>query len=141
MGRPRSWTDDQLRTAVAVSSTFKEVVAQRSWTNEQLEEAVEKASSLHGVFAELGLAVGGTQWVVIRQLIRELGLSTAHWDRPLSGRGATGTPRWTDDDLRRLVPDCRSLAELLRRLGFEAVAGPRRGSRLGSRPWNSTRLT
>lgn len=167
MGRPPSWNDDQLRAAVAVSTSMKEVVARlravaggaghravsvrievldldtshfgiraaegrppastgprsrrRRWSDEDLTQAVAGATSLYGVFQALGLVVGGHQWLVIRSRIDELGLETSHWRRPLHRSRPPTT--WTDEDLVRELPGCRSVAELLRRLGAPDTSG------------------
>jgi hypothetical protein len=124
--RPRSWTDADLRTAVATSDSIAAVVRalhlrkgggsyvtvrsaverleldtshfraadtrtargtdRRSWTDQDLEVAVAGASSLNGVFAALGLQVGGYQWLQVRGRILRLGLSTVHWRSPLAQR-------------------------------------------------------
>ncbi|MBW3662232.1 MAG: HNH endonuclease [Actinobacteria bacterium] len=150
MPRPRSWTDDQLRDAVATSTTYREVVLRlglapsgyafsavrgraaqlelddshlavtASWTDADLREAVTRAKSLNQVFANLGLQVGGSQWLTIRERINELRLDTSHFEvgvlapRPRRGRRRS----WTDDDLRRAVDGARSIAEIQRRLGL-----------------------
>lgn len=160
MGRRRTWTDDQLRAAVAASTTFTEVMRRlglskgggsfqtvrnraelldldtdhfhpeatrtrqradggtpdrRRWTDEDLAEAVADADSLKGVFDRMGLRIGGSQWQLLRQLILERDLDTQHWKRPLGSR-AGRSRSWTDDDLRRVVPESRTYAEVLRRL-------------------------
>ena len=55
----------------------------RSWTDDDLRAAVADARSLHAVFLQLGLAVGGSQWVRLRDRILELDLDTSHWAHPL----------------------------------------------------------
>jgi hypothetical protein len=126
VARPRTWTDDDLRVAVAEADTIAAVVRalrlrrgggtyltvrsaierleldtshfhratdtrarhtdRRSWTDQDLEVAVAGASSLNGVFAGLGLQVGGYQWLQVRARILRLGLSTVHWRSPLEQR-------------------------------------------------------
>jgi 5-methylcytosine-specific restriction endonuclease McrA len=161
VGRPRSWTDEQLRTAVVASTSMKDVVdrlrqvagaasfraarvrvevldldtshfgpgttevpsageqphQRRRWTEDDLRQAVAAAGSLHGVFAELGLVPGGSQWLAVRQMIGDLRLDTSHWARPLGKNGHATPHTWSDEDLRRIVPACRSYAEVMRRLG------------------------
>lgn len=65
MGRPRSWTDDQLREAVAASRTFKEV------------------------HERLGLKHGGGTHSAVRLRIADLGVDTSHFEP----RRRTATPR------------------------------------------------
>lgn len=65
MGRPRSWTDAQLRQAVAASTTFKEVHQQ------------------------LGLKQGGGSHSAVRLRIAELGLDISHFEP----RRRTANPR------------------------------------------------
>jgi 5-methylcytosine-specific restriction endonuclease McrA len=177
MARRRTWTDDQLHTAVAASTSMKEVVERlraaagaagyraarirvevldldtshfgrpadlraigngdkarrqppsRRWSDDDLAAAVRQARSLKGVFDVLELTVGGTQWHVLRATIQERGLDTSHWQRPVEGP-ARPDP-WSDDDLRRLVPSCRSYAELMRRLGLPPTG--RRQTRIRDR--------
>lgn len=108
MPRKRSWTDEQLREAVAASETYKEVQER------------------------LGLR---SNHVAIRVRIAELGLDTEHLDAARRRRRAArarelraGAPRksrgrrppsrrWDPDELREAVRGARSYAEVLRRLG------------------------
>lgn len=161
MGRPPSWTDDQLRAAVAASTSMKEVVERlraeagaashrsvairvevlqlptehfaagaargdppspphertirRRWSDEELADAVRASTSLNGVFDALGLVPGGSQWQLVRALVLELGLDTAHWRRPLRPDRPAAT--WSDAALRAAVPTARSYTDLLRKLG------------------------
>jgi hypothetical protein len=96
----------------------------RSYTDAELRDAVAAAGSLKGVFDELGLEVGGGQWVAIRQLILERGWSTQHWRRPLgSAAGDSGEvtrfrAALAAADLPVLVARARSRADVIRALGF-----------------------
>ena len=153
--RPRSWTDEQLRVAVAGSTRLIDVLRalglsiggasleavrnriielaldcshmerpprspkwdrtpeevrtsassaeRRGWTDEELRAAVARSRSIRGVLVELGLKVGGSQYVAIRRHIDRLGLDTAHF----TGQG------WTAG-LQRPVPrPARPLADVL----------------------------
>lgn len=128
MGRPRSWTDDQLRDAVARSDTLLEVLERlglprggaslvpvrnrmrqlgldpprpnllrsakwtvdpstlstakprgRKWSDEDLAWAVATCFSMAQVIGALGLKVGGSVYLTLRERITELGLDTSHW--------------------------------------------------------------
>lgn len=98
----------------------------RRFSEEDLQAAVGTATSLHGVFRELGLQVGGGQWMAIRQLIVERGWSTSHWRSPLrrGGRRPEGDvarfrAALDEADLATLVAEARSRADVIRVLGFE----------------------
>lgn len=173
MARRRSWTDDDLLTALDGATSISEVVRRlrrahggaafvtvrsrieqleldvptsrgasrssdpsrelsrvtagsRRWTDAQLAEAVSQAGSLKQVFDLLGLAVGGSQWEVLRARIKALGLDTSHWRHPLcSARGHSlqGCIRvLAAQDLGSLAASCSSRAELLRRLELPVTA-------------------
>jgi hypothetical protein len=127
--RPRSWTDDQLRTAVAGSTRLVDVLSKlgvtkggaglqavrnrilqlgldvshmqgsvrspawradpetirtageqrRTWSVEDLQRAVRQARSIAGVLRALNLQVGGSQYLLIKQHIADLGLDTSHF--------------------------------------------------------------
>jgi hypothetical protein len=97
MGRPRTWTDDELIRAVAASR------------------------SLRAVFLELGLSVGGASWVAMQDHILRLGLDTSHWRRDLRAGGSVREPLpdWTKDQLLQAYADARSVADVMRRLGLD----------------------
>ena len=53
---------------------------QRSWTDEQLSSAVAQSMNMKQVVAALGLSPKGAgNWATIRRHIDRLGLSTSHW--------------------------------------------------------------
>jgi hypothetical protein len=58
----------------------------RSWTDEDLRAAVAASRSLRGVLVHLNLKVGGGQYVALRRHIARRGLSTEHF----TGQGWTG---------------------------------------------------
>jgi hypothetical protein len=95
----------------------------RSFTDDDLRQAVAAATSLHGVFALLEIRVGGSQWSTVRALILERGWSTAHWHRPLARRrapsreGAAFRAALRRADLGELARHARNRAELIRELG------------------------
>jgi len=98
----------------------------RRWSDDDLRGAVAATSSLNGVFAHLGLSVGGSQWQVIRARIRELGCDTGHWGLPLAPQpartfhGAVNVLRHADLD--DLLQCCTSRAEILRKVGLQPGA-------------------
>ena len=101
MPRPRTWTDDDLREAVAASSTWREVSRR------------------------LGLRAGGRSHQQLQQHVARLGLNTSHLPAMIDGR--VRPPRaWTDDDLRDAVRESVSIAGLLRRLGYQPSGGMHR---------------
>lgn len=111
MGRPRSWTDEQLREAVAASGTFKEV------------------------HERLGLKHGGGSHSAVRLRVAELGLDTSHFEprrrtatprRPPGQRGSPGPRSYLQrigpGELAEAAAVSTSLREALDRLGV-AVNG------------------
>jgi hypothetical protein len=94
MGRPRSWTDDDLRSAVAAASSWSEVRRR------------------------LGLRGGGGAGLAgLRLRAAKLELDTAHLPTARSGHR-----RWTDEQLTEAVAAADSLNEVFRLLGL-AVGG------------------
>jgi hypothetical protein len=107
MGRARSWTDAQLREAVAASTTFKEV------------------------HARLGLKPGGGSHSAVRLRIAELGLDVSHFEprrrtatprRPPSGQASPPRGAYLDridpHALSRAVAASRSIRQTLGHLGI-----------------------
>jgi hypothetical protein len=112
MSRPRSWTDDDLRRAVAVASSWK------------------------GVTRALGLFPGTRAILATRTRGRELGLDTSHFlprgrapPRPepvvvqgtpaeRRARARAASRRWSDDELRAAVAASMSWAGVHRALGL-----------------------
>lgn len=110
MGRPRSWTDEQLREAVASSASITEVLR------------------------KLGLAKGGATVAVVRKRMLQLGLDAPHIRRRVTSSAwdvdpstlSTSKPRgrtWSDADLARAVAGSCSLAGVHRRLGLKIGGG------------------
>ncbi|MFN2555282.1 MAG: HNH endonuclease signature motif containing protein [Nitriliruptorales bacterium] len=120
MPRPRSWTDDDLRRAVAEAATYSHVLEC------------------------LGLKRGGDSHISVRVRIAELGLDDSHLRLDLraqktarerkrrSGaeRLSPGRPTrrrsWSDEQLADAVAASRSYAEALRRLGLKPGGHPYR---------------
>ena len=95
--------------------------APRSWSDDDLRAAVATSDSFHQIFAHLGLEVGGSQWQVVKERVDELGLDTSHFHPRSRGR-----PRmWTDDDLREAVASSASIAGVLRVIGVSGGAARR----------------
>lgn len=107
MGRRRSWTDEQLRAAVAASTTFKEV------------------------HARLGLKPSGGSYSAVRIRVAELELDVSHFEprrrtakpRRPPGQAAGGSrgsviERIAPQDLRAAVEASQSIRETLGRLGI-----------------------
>jgi hypothetical protein len=100
--RPRSWSDDDLRAAVAGASSIAEVVRR------------------------LRLGHGGAAYLTVRTRMEQLGFGllgdTAARGRTLQigagGDGARSVRRWSDEDLARAVASARSLADTFRLLGL-----------------------
>ncbi len=99
-------------------------VAARSWSDGELRHAVARSTCLAQVFAALGLSVGGRSWRGLRGHIQRLGLDTEHWDRPVGGQPRARPPVVIDDaELKRVLPSVQSRAELARALGLDPVSG------------------
>lgn len=105
MARPRRWTDEQLRAAVAASATWCEVMDR------------------------LGLVKGGGSLSAIRRRVVHLRIEAPHLYRGSASewhldpeRVPTSPPRgyrtWDDDDLEAAVAAGRSVAGVIRALGL-----------------------
>src|SRR4051794_37763232 len=101
MPRPRTWTDDELRTAVAASRTLNEICRR------------------------LGLTAGGATQTSLRRHITRLGIDTTHLPMMVEGR-PRARRSWTDDDLRQAVRESSSMAAVMRRLGYQPSGGMHR---------------
>jgi len=107
--RKRTWTDVQLRAAIANSTNFREVadelrvyspdslrrraaklgidishfvprrLRQRRWTNADLRTAVRGARSISDVLRALGLVPAGGNYDHVQRTIAALGLDTSHF--------------------------------------------------------------
>jgi hypothetical protein len=94
MGRPRTWTDEQLRAAVAASKSYAEVMRR------------------------LGLAHGGDGHYGLKRAIADLGCDVSHF----LTRQTVRYP-WTEDAVRAACIDAPSRVEVLSRMGFEPIKG------------------
>lgn len=91
---PRTWTDDDLRNAIAASASYEEVCERLGIGNEEVERVKRRASHLR---------------IERRHLVRR-------------GPRKRET-RWSDDDLRNAVTGARSIAQVLRALGLVPAGG------------------
>jgi 5-methylcytosine-specific restriction endonuclease McrA len=88
-------------------------MAQRSWTDQQLRDAVAASTTYRGVLRALGLKNGSL--VYVQRCIIEAGLSTAHF----AFAPRLQNKLCSDERLRELVPRCTSATEVLNELGIE----------------------
>lgn len=98
-----------------------DAVDPRRWTDDELAAAVASSTSLNQVFSTLGLSVGGSQWLALRDRIAFLGLDTSHWSARL--RTPRPTREITRDELADALSESRSLAEVCRRLDIRGGGG------------------
>jgi hypothetical protein len=96
--RPRSWSDDDLRTALA------------------------GATSLAQVVERLRLRKGGASYTTVRTRLEQLGLEPPAPTRPTNARGPAWRRGFTEDALRRAVERADDLKGVFDRLGL-AVGG------------------
>jgi hypothetical protein len=153
----RTWTDAQLRAAVASSTSYAMVMRflrlsgcgaghyniqqrvkvlgldtthftstasnrARPCTDDQLRSAVAASTSHSATLGALGLEPAAGIAAKIRRRISVLGLDTSHFTRTRAGRGRGGT-RWTDDALRIAVAASKSYAQTLRAVGLIPAGG------------------
>ncbi len=110
MGRPRSWTDEDLVAAVATSSTVVEVLER------------------------LGLAKGGGSLTAVRRRMLELGLDAPELLRNAQSEKWAADPaddvahapvrgRWSEDELRMAVVASTSMRQVMEHLGYGGSGG------------------
>jgi hypothetical protein len=97
---PRSPKWDRTPAEIRTSASAQE---RRRWTDDDLRTAVARSRSIRGVLVELGLKVGGSQYVAIKRHIERLGLDTAHF----TGQG------WTKGLTNPVPRPKRPLADIL----------------------------
>lgn len=149
--RERTWSDEQLREAVASSTTYLEVcnklglsprghnhitvrerilaltldtshfAQQRPFTDAALRESVPSCTSYGMVATRLGLEPVELNVAQVRRRITALGIDTAHFQRR-SVRSRVRT-RWSDDDLRAAVSASLTIASTIRALGLIPAGG------------------
>jgi hypothetical protein len=88
-----------------------------SWTDDQLAEAIGKSVNWRSVmlllgFGERARSAGAVR--IVRRRAIELNLDFSHF---------RGKRRWSDDDLRQAVAECRSWDEVMNRLRLSTASG------------------
>lgn len=97
----------------------------RRWTDEQLRDAVAASTSWFQVLKALELVPAGGSYAVVRRHAVRLGLDIRHL--PLRADGHPGKPRrFSDEELRAAVAECTTVAAVLRRLGYHPSGGMHR---------------
>jgi hypothetical protein len=108
-------------------------VRPRSWTDEQLREAVSLSTRLVDVLRRLDLAIGGGTLDAVRNRIIELDLDCSHMERPPRSPKWRRRPEdirtsssrherrrtWSDDDLRAAVAKSHSIRGVLVHLNLK----------------------
>jgi hypothetical protein len=115
MPRKRSWTDDQLREAVAASETYKEVARRLGLRSGSGHVAIRVRIAELGIEAE-HLDVEARRQKAARARELRAGARRKKPGRPALERGSSGW-RWDPDVLREAVAGAPTYAEVLRRLG------------------------
>lgn len=103
MGRPRTWSDDQLRTAVAGAESWSQVVS------------------------ALGIAKGASAFQTVQRHAARLGLDVTHLHRPRRPPQPFAEGTHSYDELEKVVAECTSWAEVLRRLDVPYSGGTMKG--------------
>jgi hypothetical protein len=149
----RAWTDEQLRAAVASSTSYASLqtnlglkrgggthydlkrrvadldldtshfvqINSRPWADDQLRAAVAASTSYPMALRQLNVPLSGSSEQKARRHARLLGIDTTHFRRQ---RGPVPrAPRWTDDQLRVAVVSSRSYAHVIRQLGLVPAGG------------------
>lgn len=95
---------------------------QRSWTDDQLREAVAASTSLAEIHHRLGLRPG--KYASMLKHIERLGLPYEHLTTVVNGRvRASRTGTCSDDQLRSLVNSSTNLSDVIRAVGKEPNGG------------------
>jgi hypothetical protein len=95
---------------------------QRSWTDEQLREAVAASTTFAEIYRHLGLRPG--KYPVMEAYLERLHIDSSHIvRRPQLGRKIRS---WTDEDLAVVVAGVNTLSEVLRALGYRPSGGMHR---------------
>jgi 5-methylcytosine-specific restriction endonuclease McrA len=89
-------------------------VSRRTYTDQQLATAVANSGTIADVLRALGLFPGGGNYESIRARIRELELDSSHLRKYRQNIWLAGYP---EDDVRRAVQVSRSMAQVFVRLG------------------------
>ena len=94
-------------------------VRMRRYSEEQLRTAVAQSTCLRQVLSSLGLRPAGGNYERLRAQIADAELDTSHFDRLCALPEVT----YTDQQLRAVVADSRSLAAAMHALRLEPVHG------------------
>ncbi|MEV6166275.1 HNH endonuclease signature motif containing protein [Streptomyces sp. NPDC052052] len=85
------------------------------YTRERLTKAASSSRTLSEMLTRLGVDPRSSTRGYIRERMRKMGIDTRHFEREGS--------RWTREILEPVVAASKSVHEVLRRLGLEAVGG------------------
>jgi hypothetical protein len=96
----------------------------RTWTDDQLREAVATCDNLNQVCKCLGIAPGARTYELLRRHIARLELQAEHL--PPAERSHRLRRAWTDHDLRTVVAASTTLSGVLRALGYNPSGGMHR---------------
>lgn len=95
----------------------------RTWTDDDLKAAVASSENLNQVCMALGIKPGSRTYALLRRHIARLGIDAGHL--PPVER-AQRRRSWSDDDLRDAVANNATMSGVLRTLGYEPNAGMHR---------------
>lgn len=87
----------------------------RTWTDDDLRSAVANSHTIKDVKRHLGLGVSGSSHYTVNARIRELRLDITHFTRDSQRRSRP----WTEDAFRAAVAANRTYPDILRALGVE----------------------
>jgi PD-(D/E)XK endonuclease len=93
------------------------IASQSTWTDDQLAEAIRLSTNWRGVMLILGFGERSRSASTVRGVRRraaELDLDWSHF---------RGKRRWSDDQLRQAVAECRSWGDVVVRLGLSTASG------------------
>lgn len=99
----------------------------RTWTDEDLRSAVAASTSIAGVIRHLDLKVGGSVYVLMKERIAQLGLDTSHFTGQAWNRGLSVTT-WPGRPLSEILvenSDYRTTSSLRARLVKEGLRDAR----------------
>lgn len=91
------------------------------WTDDQLRDAVAASSTLAEVSRALGITPGGYR--TLRRHITRLGLDATHLRTNMPAITPKLRRAWTDDDLMQAVRSSHTVSEVIRRLGYQPNGG------------------
>jgi hypothetical protein len=115
---------DDMRQPASFDHVFEEdggMPRPRPWTDDQLRDAVAASANLRQVHLALGTTPGG--YKVLLKHIHRLELDVSHLD--LSNR-TRRRGQWTDQELAALVARVHTISDVLRELGYRPSGGMHR---------------